>query len=496
MTKTLEDIYEAIGGFGRFQFLVVCTILLPEWPAAMIDLQPVFTGSHPTKWVCTNEFGSFDVTNDSVAMCTCNGTLDGGNESIVSEWGLICGYAWVTDFITSIQMVGMVAGDIVGTYLADKVGRKQPLYISCLCLMLGSIASSVATSPITYACARFIVGAGVSSLLILTTVYPMEFLTPKWRTMCGAMGPWGEGLMTLSLLAYYFRPWRELCLVTAAPMMFCIVTFAFVPESPRWLLMSGKAEEVKEVLGTIAGVNNCDPVKGSIVDNLTESLGDSEDRGSKALSIGQFCRNGKFLRMSIIFMGCWFAVNIINYGISFNMKNLSGDPYWNVFCIGLGDAISFRSTVFVSKWFGRRKSFSIYMGFAAVIMLSIVCSYEGLFNWNESHVNVLTYLGKALVTGAIAILDCFTSESFPTVARSTGVGFANICGTIACIIAPQMALIGSVSQVGPFIIFAGFAAMSTVSILLLTETNNMILEEYFEETCCSKELSATQNLIE
>ena len=36
-------------------------------------------------WLCTDEFGTRDVTNDTKAMCSCNGTLDGGVETIVSE---------------------------------------------------------------------------------------------------------------------------------------------------------------------------------------------------------------------------------------------------------------------------------------------------------------------------------------------------------------------------------------------------------------------------
>ncbi|CAG7834817.1 unnamed protein product [Allacma fusca] len=477
--RTLEDVYESIGGFGRFQLLAVCTILFPEWPAGMTDLQPIFTGSHPTSWICKTEFGSFDVTNDSEALCNCNGTLDGGNESIVSEWLLICDYAWVADFITSIQMVGMLAGDIISTYLADRIGRKQPLYLSCLSIMLGSIASSFATSPFTYAIARFFVGVGLSSILILGSFYPMEFLTPRWRSISGAAGPWGEGVMTLALLAYYFRPWRQLCLVTSVPMMLMFLTYPFLPESPRWLLMNGKVDEAKAVLKTIAKVNKREPVKEAIVENLADPIGYGDDCDPKAaLSTVQFCRNAKFFRKTVIFMGCWFTVNLLYYGIGFNMKNLSGDPYWNVFCMSIGDLIGLRSAIFVSKWLGRRKSFAIYMGLAAMLMLSVVSMHAGLLELTESHLNLCTYVGKAFVAAALAVLDCFTSESFPTAARSTGVGFANLAGSVACIIAPQMAFLGSMCQVGPYLVFAAFAVMCTGSTLLLKETNGKPLEEH------------------
>ncbi|CAG7821604.1 unnamed protein product [Allacma fusca] len=481
MTKfwTLEDVYDSIGGFGRFQLLVVCTILFPVWPAGMMDLQPIFTGSHPVKWICKNGSASYDVTDDNVALCSCNGTLDGGNESIVSEWLLICDYAWVADFITSIQMMGMMTGDIIVSYLADRLGRKQPLYLSCLSLMLGSISSSFAGSLFTYAIARFFVGVGVSSILVLASYYPMEFLTPRWRCVSGsAAGPLGEGVMTLAILARYFRPWRQLCLATSVPMMIMFLTYPFLPESPRWLLMNGKVDEAQVVLNTIARINKREPVKETIVEKLAECVKVCEERNSQGgLSSVSFYGNIRFFRKTVIFMGCWFNVCLLYYGIGFNMKNLAGDPYWNVFYLGIGDVIGLRSAIFVSKWFGRKKSFAIYMSLAGVLMFSVVFIHAGMLEYNEFHINICTFVGKVFVAAAFAVLEWFTSESFPTAVRSKAVGFANVAGSFAGIIAPQMAFLGSMCQVGPYLIFSTVAVMSSCSTLFLKETIGKPLEE-------------------
>ena len=138
--KTLEDLYESIGGFGRFQFFAIITVLYPELPAALLVLLPVFTGVQPTAWKCVIErpahtqinesaiaavagsnifeyfvngtgAGGFLLTNTDESelevdlangahdqnndLCACEGTLLGvGDNSIVSEARLAIWFAF------------------------------------------------------------------------------------------------------------------------------------------------------------------------------------------------------------------------------------------------------------------------------------------------------------------------------------------------------------------------------------------------------------------
>ncbi len=38
---------------------------------------------------------------------------------LLIQWGLICDKEWVFDFITSIQMLGMLFGSVFGSQFAD-----------------------------------------------------------------------------------------------------------------------------------------------------------------------------------------------------------------------------------------------------------------------------------------------------------------------------------------------------------------------------------------
>lgn len=55
----------------------------------------------------------------------------------------------------------------------------------------------------------------------------MEFMPPKQRSLSTAVGPTGEGIMILSILAYFFRPWRTLYWITVAPFLLAVPIYRY-----------------------------------------------------------------------------------------------------------------------------------------------------------------------------------------------------------------------------------------------------------------------------
>lgn len=132
-----------------------------------------------------------------------------------------------------------------------------------------------------------------------------------------------------------------------------------MPESPRWLLCHGKTEEATQVFDQIARWNGKPSVNPSDVKLLQKEIlvgnGESLERidSSAALTTSKtnkksFCNSYSNLFSSfqifhyreyrfqmVVLMFSWFASQLIYYGISFNMKNLTGDPYLNVLYMGI-----------------------------------------------------------------------------------------------------------------------------------------------------------------
>ena len=61
--------------------------------------------------------------------------------------------------------------------------------------------------------------------------------------------------LTLALLAYLIPNWQYLCWITSVPAFIYVILFWTMPESPRWLLTSGRIEEAEKVIRQAAKEN-------------------------------------------------------------------------------------------------------------------------------------------------------------------------------------------------------------------------------------------------
>ena len=153
------------GGFGAFQFLSLVLLLVLEIPSAFVSFTPVFVGGMPKYWLCDNQ----TMTKDEI--CSCNGTLTSNSESIVAEWQLVCSSAWVSDFITSVQMFGMFFGNLVACKLSDWYGRRFVFLGTALIMATGQVLSAAAVDPYFYSFCRFLTGVGLSGNLLMSLTF-------------------------------------------------------------------------------------------------------------------------------------------------------------------------------------------------------------------------------------------------------------------------------------------------------------------------------------
>ena len=51
-----------------------------------------------------------------------------------------------------------------------------------------------------YAAFRVIVGTGFGGTIVVNNVYTVEFVGKRWRTLCGTIGFWGIGGMSLAFI--------------------------------------------------------------------------------------------------------------------------------------------------------------------------------------------------------------------------------------------------------------------------------------------------------
>ena len=104
-----------------------------------------------------------------------------------------------------------------------------------------------------------------------------------------------------------------------------LLTWPFVPESPRWLAQNGKKEEALKLLLKIADTNgkNLSPENITLVDNFLQKIDDGatkEDRKRATSMLELF--QPKF-RLTFAILTCsWIMANVGSYTLSLSAATL------------------------------------------------------------------------------------------------------------------------------------------------------------------------------
>ena len=102
------------------------------------------------------------------------------------------------------------------------------------------------------------------------------------------------------------------------------IYFRFVvPESPRWLLVKGRVDEVKRIIQSAADFN-----KRELPPNFEAMLKPPTKEDSSQDFLCLF-RIPYLRRITICFLCIWFTMNLAYYGFILNMSTFGGNVYLN-----------------------------------------------------------------------------------------------------------------------------------------------------------------------
>ena len=125
-----------------------------------------------------------------------------------------------------------------------------------------AILVNIASIPLTalqvvYTILAFIIGV-VCNTFFVGMVLVMELVGPKYRTAAANIFNYfyvvGE-FLTL-VFGYIFKDYRAFHICITVYFAIFALIFWLVPESPRFLLITGRTEEAKKILKRIARANN------------------------------------------------------------------------------------------------------------------------------------------------------------------------------------------------------------------------------------------------
>nr|GFD52003.1 sugar transport protein 1 [Tanacetum cinerariifolium] len=85
------------------------------------------------------------------------------------------------ELVTSLTSGGALVGAVVAGLIADKHGRKMPIWLACVVFVIGTVLQTAAYHLPQFAVGRFVVGLGVGSAAMVVPLYISELAPAKYR---------------------------------------------------------------------------------------------------------------------------------------------------------------------------------------------------------------------------------------------------------------------------------------------------------------------------
>jgi sugar porter (SP) family MFS transporter len=163
----------------------------------------------------------------------------------------------------SSLLFGCVLGSFTAGKYTNRFGRKKPLMLVALLFAATSIATAGSGNFFSFIVARFLGGLAVGGVSLLSPMYVSEVSPPTIRGRMGALYQMSIviGIILSYGINYLLRNtgannWRWMFLSGVAPSAVFLVMIALAPETPRYLVMTGKLREALALLKRIGGTKS------------------------------------------------------------------------------------------------------------------------------------------------------------------------------------------------------------------------------------------------
>ena len=379
-------------------------------------------------------------------------------------------------------MIGMFFGSYIVGIISDKYGRMKALMLGLLLIASGLFAAFMPDAN-SYGFFRFLTGIGGIATFMVTSVITMEYVGAKYTMFVGIAIhiPFPLGELLLGIEAYYIRDWYTLHLVAYTPVLILLSLWFFIPESPRWLLATGKIEEAEKVIQKGAAINGRTLPEDTfkVVEVKNENKDTMDAFVNNQPTFRDLFKPTFILTRSLNMMYQWFSVTMCYYGLTFASTSLTSDPYINFSLSCFIEIPGYFFCIFVMDCWGRRPILSFCQ-----LVSGIACIAAGLMNGVESLAVlqiILSLVGKFGAAANFGIVYVYTAELFPTVIRNTAIGACSTVARVGGMMAIMIGLLATYWTPAPMLIMGIVAVVAGTLALMLPETVGNKLPETMDD---------------
>ena len=386
-------------------------------------------------------------------------------------------------WIASCLYVGCIVGSVAFGKIAGYLGRKRSLLLVSVVFIVSSILMGMANSPNELIAWRIIAGVSVGGASILSPLYIAEISPTAVRGKMVSMNQLAIVIGILLaytsnyLLSHFDLNWRLMFISGCLPAGLFIIGAIFLPESPKWLLYKGKADDARRASKRILAPERVEKEFSDMQQYMVEERQQHKQSFSLLFSQRSYI---VLLCMAIviaIFQQISGANAVLFYApIIFERVGMNVNSQLLIqILIGAVNLLFTLLAIRLVDRVGRRKLMVVGAASMAILLVFIGLSFQGDYipQYLASGF-VLLFIGTYAATLA-PVTWVIISEIFPMRIREQGMGIASAFLWIACFgityIFPIM--IDRMSTFHTFLTFSGLCTIFFVFLLLaVPETKN------------------------
>jgi SP family galactose:H+ symporter-like MFS transporter len=389
--------------------------------------------------------------------------------------------------IVGAMMLGAALGALGAGWLSFALGRKRSLILGGVLFVLGSLLCALAWSPQALIGARLVLGLAIGIATFAAPMYIAEIAPEEKR---GAMITSYQLMITIGILVAFLSDtafsasgaWRWMLGIIAVPGVLFLLGVFVLPDSPRWLVLRGRAAEAEQVLLKLRG--NADAVKRELAEI-------AESNQTQQLGWHLFQQNSNFRRsvglgVLLQIMQQLTGMNVVMYyapRIFGQMGYATGAQMWFTAIVGLTNVLATLIALgLVDRW-GRRPI--LFVGFAVMAvglgavgaLLNAGAAAQGTQLFAVGMLLVFI-VGFAMSAGPLVWTLC--SEIQPLHGRDFGIGASTLTNWIANMLvgASFLTLLDTFGTAQTFWLYAGLnVVFLLVTFWLVPETRGVTLEQ-------------------
>lgn len=389
--------------------------------------------------------------------------------------GLLFGYDWVViggakpfyerffeitnsphlqGWAMSSALVGCLMGAVWSGWMAEKYGRKMPLLVAAVLFSVSAFGTGIADQFTPFVIYRLVGGIGIGLASAISPMYIAEISPASVRgrlvsvnqltIVIGILAaqsvnyliaeavPAGAGDLAIVQSWNGQTGWRWMFWAELFPALLFLLLALFIPESPRYLVKSGRPDQAKAILARIGGSDYAVKEEQSILKSLNDAPARANFREFGSPKIKPVLILGIVLAV----FQQWCGINVIfNYAEEiFTAAGYSvGDMLFNIIITGTVNLVFTVLAMRVVDSWGRRKLMLVgSLGLAIIYFL-----LGGSYLLQLQGVVVLILVLVAIATYAMTLAPItwvVLSEIFPNRLRGAAMAMATTALWGACFV--------------------------------------------------------------